>query len=127
MKKFKLLISIAIATIIALTIIANNTNSTLSQAKYAGQKLVMVTSADYPPYEYRDTASGKNEIIGFDVDIAKYIAQQLGFELEIKDTDFSGIIPALQSRRADFAMAGMTPTADLCSKQLGLRANAISD
>lgn len=73
------------------------------------QKLVMVTSADYPPYEFRKTATG-DEIIGFDVDIAKNIALQLGFELEIKDTDFSGIIPALQSGRADFAMAGMTPT-----------------
>lgn len=78
--------------------------------EYAGKKLVMVTSADYPPYEFRDTAKGKGEIIGFDVDIAKYIAKELGFELEIRDTDFSGIIPALQSRRADFAMAGMTPT-----------------
>lgn len=72
-------------------------------------QMQMVTSADYPPYEFRDTASG-NEIIGFDVDIANYIAQELGFELEITDTDFNGIIPALQSGRADFAMAGMTPT-----------------
>jgi len=82
------------------------------QAEYGGQKFVMVTSADYPPYEFRETATGKDEIIGFDVDIAKYIAQELGFELEVRDTDFSGIIPALQSRRADFAMAGMTPTAE---------------
>jgi len=78
--------------------------------KYAGKKLVMVTSADYPPYEFRDTATGKDEIIGFDIDIANYIAKELGFELDVRDTDFSGIIPALQSRRADFAMAGMTPT-----------------
>ncbi|HCF29759.1 MAG TPA: polar amino acid ABC transporter permease, partial [Cyanobacteria bacterium UBA11049] len=70
----------------------------------------MVTSADYPPYEFRDTATGKDEIIGFDIDIAKRIAEELNFELEIRDTDFNGIIPALQSRRADFAMAGMTPT-----------------
>jgi polar amino acid transport system substrate-binding protein len=86
--------------------------ATAQQSEYAGQKFVMVTSADYPPYEFRDTATGENEIIGFDVDIAKYIAKELGFELEIRDTDFNGIIPALQSRRADFAMAGMTPTAE---------------
>ena len=82
----------------------------IAQQGNARQKLVMVTSADYPPYEFRDTASGKDDIIGFDVDIAKYITNQLGYDLEIKDTDFSGIIPALQSGRADFAMAGMTPT-----------------
>ena len=77
-----------------------------------GQKLVMVTSADYPPYEFRNTASGSDEIIGFDVDIARYITKELGYQLEVKDTDFNGLIPALQSKRADFAMAGMTPTAE---------------
>ena len=82
------------------------------QAADAGRKLVMVTSGDYPPYEFRNTATGNNEIIGFDVDIAKYITKELGYQLEIRDTDFSGIIPALQSKRADFAMAGMTPTAE---------------
>lgn len=82
----------------------------VAQQENARQKLVMVTSADYPPYEFRDTAKGKDDIIGFDVDIAKYITNKLGYDLEIKDTDFSGIIPALQSGRADLAMAGMTPT-----------------
>jgi polar amino acid transport system substrate-binding protein len=89
-----------------------NNKVVAQQATYSGQKLVMVTSDDYPPYEFRNTATGKDEIIGFDVDIAKSIAKEVGFELEIRDTDFSGIIPALQSRRADFAMAGMTPTAE---------------
>ncbi|MFB2646478.1 ABC transporter substrate-binding protein/permease [Cylindrospermopsis raciborskii] len=76
------------------------------------QILVMVTSADYPPYQFRRTGSGNDEIIGFDVDIAKYISEKLGYKLEIRDTDFSGIIPALESNRADFAMAGMSPTAE---------------
>lgn len=87
-------------------------NKVIAQAADAGRKLVMVTSADYPPYEFRNTATGNNEIIGFDVDIAKYITKELSYQLEIRDTDFNGIIPALQSKRADFAMAGMTPTAE---------------
>lgn len=78
----------------------------------SGKSLIMVTSADYPPYEFRKTGSGNNEIIGFDIDIAQYITQKLGYKLEIRDTDFSGIIPALQSGRADFAMAGMSPTVE---------------
>lgn len=72
-------------------------------------KLVMATSADYPPYEFHDTSSGKDEIVGFDVDLAKHIANELNFEFEIKDMDFNGLIPSLQSGRADFVMAGMTP------------------
>ncbi|MFM7365185.1 MAG: ABC transporter substrate-binding protein/permease [Cuspidothrix sp.] len=78
----------------------------------SGKILTMVTSADYPPYEFRKTGSGNQEIIGFDIDIAQYITQKLGYQLEIRDTDFNGIIPALQSGRADFAMAGMSPTAE---------------
>ncbi|RBW70659.1 transporter substrate-binding domain-containing protein [Bacillus taeanensis] len=71
--------------------------------------LVMGTSADYPPFEYIDSAKS-NEIIGFDIDIANYIAEQLGYEIEIKDMDFSGLIPALSSERVDFVLSGMTPT-----------------
>ncbi|WP_339383503.1 transporter substrate-binding domain-containing protein [Oculatella sp. LEGE 06141] len=74
------------------------------------QTLVMATSADYPPYEFIETASGSEEIVGFDVDIAKYITEQLGYELQINNVDFNGLIPALQAGRADFVMAGMTPT-----------------
>lgn len=74
------------------------------------RKLVMATSADYPPYEFYETAKGGDEPVGFDIDIAKYITQELGYELEIKDMDFSGVVPALQAKRADFGMAGMTPT-----------------
>lgn len=108
----KWLFLILFFAMLVLTVLAGHWNfepATAQEKPYAGRTLVMVTSADYPPYEFRQTATG-NEIIGFDVDIAKYIANELGFELEIRDTDFSGIIPALQSRRADFAMAGMTPT-----------------
>ncbi|KUP08123.1 ABC transporter substrate-binding protein [Bacillus coahuilensis p1.1.43] len=71
------------------------------------ETLVMLTSADYPPYESVDTET--EEIIGFDVDIAKHITEELGYELEIQDMDFNGLLPALQSERGDFVMAGMTP------------------
>ncbi|MEW9668772.1 transporter substrate-binding domain-containing protein [Ammoniphilus sp. 3BR4] len=73
------------------------------------QKLIMATSADYKPYEFHDTSSGQDQIVGFDIDIANYISKELGFEYEIKDMDFNGLIPSLQSGRADFVMAGMTP------------------
>lgn len=71
--------------------------------------LVMATSADYPPFEYVETGKS-DEIIGFDVDLAKAIAGKLGYELEVKDTDFGGLIQSLKSGQADFVLAGMTPT-----------------
>lgn len=101
--RFRWLFTISLIAVLTLNFI-------IGVAAQTKEKLVMVTSADYPPYEYRDTATGNDKIIGFDIDIANNIAKQLNFELEIRDTDFSGIIPALQSKRADFAMSGMTPT-----------------
>ncbi|KAA0549495.1 transporter substrate-binding domain-containing protein [Bacillus sp. BGMRC 2118] len=74
------------------------------------KKLVMLTSADYPPYESVDTDT--NEIVGFDVDIAKYITKELGYELEVKDMNFDSLITAMNTEKGDFVMAGMTPNED---------------
>lgn len=94
------------------TACGGNTPSTEDGSAGGGeaQVLVMATSADYPPYEFVDTSGGTEEIVGFDVDIARHIATELGYELEITNMDFNGLIPALQAGRADFVMAGMTPT-----------------
>ncbi|WP_096186006.1 transporter substrate-binding domain-containing protein [Evansella halocellulosilytica] len=71
--------------------------------------LVMGTSADYPPFEYVET-EGSEEIIGFDVDLANAITEELGYVLEIVDMDFNSLIPALDAGRIDFVQAGMRPT-----------------
>lgn len=76
----------------------------------ANGKLVIGTSADYPPYEFHATIDGKDEIKGFDIDIAQAVADDLGVELEIKDMDFDGLLVALQGDKVDMVFAGMTPT-----------------
>lgn len=108
MKRRNFLITSALSA--ALTVVAVSCASPNTNSSEGSKKLVMVTSADYPPYEYVDSSSGNQEIIGFDVDIAKAITEELGYELEIQNIEFNGLIPALQAKRADFVMAGMTPT-----------------
>jgi arginine/lysine/histidine transporter system substrate-binding protein len=75
----------------------------------AKKSLVMATSADYAPFEYIESDKS-DEIIGFDVDLAKAIAGKLDYEVEVKDMDFGGLIQSLKSGQADFVLAGMTPT-----------------
>ncbi|MDG2990345.1 ABC transporter substrate-binding protein/permease [Candidatus Synechococcus calcipolaris G9] len=99
----------AIALVTLLLVIISGLFSSFS-AQTVPSPLTMATSADYRPFEFHDTSTGRDEIVGFDIDVARNISQQLGFELNIVDMDFSGLIPALQSGRADFVMAGMTPT-----------------
>lgn len=69
-------------------------------------KIIMVTNAEFEPFEYKEG----NETIGIDVEIAGYIADQLGVELEIQDIAFDSCVPSVTEGRADFAAAGMTVT-----------------
>jgi len=71
--------------------------------------LEMATSADFPPFESRNTAG---EFEGFDIDLANYIADELGYELKINDMKFDGLIGALQSERIDMVLSGMSATED---------------
>lgn len=109
MKQLKLiLIACFTCLLVVLSVTACNTQD--NQSNSATPSLIMATSADFPPYGYIDTSFGAEQIIGFDVDIATAITTQLGYTLEIANMDFNGLIPALQSHRADFVMAAMIPT-----------------
>lgn len=68
--------------------------------------IVMGTNAEFEPFEYRDGL----EITGFDVEIAKKVAEKLGKELVIEDMAFDSLIMALNSDKVDFIAAGMTAT-----------------
>ena len=68
----------------------------------------MVTSADFPPYEFYQ---GK-KIVGIDADIIREIARRNGFELVIEDMKFDSIIAAIQSGKGDIAASGLTVTED---------------
>ncbi len=109
MKRLRFLLMACLAAL--LTVVTVSACNAGNNAGSSGTTtLTMATSADYPPYEYIDSSSGSQEIIGFDVDIAKHITEKLGYGLTINNVDFNGLIPALQAKRADFVMAGMTPT-----------------
>lgn len=72
----------------------------------ADGKIVMLTNAGFPPFEY--TAGG--EVAGVDVDIAREIAKDLGVELEIQDMAFEGIVTAIKSGKGSMGIAGMSIT-----------------
>ncbi|MDI6823167.1 MAG: transporter substrate-binding domain-containing protein [Bacillota bacterium] len=71
-------------------------------------ELVVGTAPGYYPFEMIDK---KGNIIGFDIDIAKEIADALGVKLTVQRYGFDGLIPALQTGNIDVIIAGMTITA----------------
>ena len=65
-------------------------------------KLIVGTSADWPPYEY---VTPEGEFAGIDIEIAKRIAEHLGVELEIRDMKFAALFEAVRKGDVDIAIA----------------------
>lgn len=78
----------------------------------ASGKLRLGTSADYPPFEFHKIVDGKDTIMGFDIDIAREIAADLGVELVITDMGFDGLLTALQTGNLDMVISGVTADED---------------
>lgn len=85
------------------------TETTELEEIIANGKIVFGTSAGYPPFEFHAIVDGKDELVGLDIDIAKYIADDLGVELEIKDMDFDKLLGGLSTGMLDMVIAGMNP------------------
>ena len=70
-------------------------------------KLVVGLSPDYPPFE---TLEG-DELVGFEVELGKALAEELGLEYENKNLQFAAIIPAVVAGgQVDIGMSGFTVT-----------------
>ena len=67
-------------------------------------KLYVGTNAEFVPFEYREG----DQIVGFDVDLINEIAKIMKQDIEVVDMAFDGLLPALQSKKIDIIIAGMT-------------------
>lgn len=70
------------------------------------KKIVFATSADYPPFEY----FSNGELKGFDVDLAKALAQELQAECSICDMNFSSILTSVDAKACDAGIACCSAT-----------------
>ncbi|MCL2898629.1 glutamine ABC transporter substrate-binding protein GlnH [Brenneria tiliae] len=80
---------------------------TLSISSYGAEKqLIVATDTAFVPFEFKQG----DKYVGFDIDLWDAIAKQLNVTYTLKPMDFGGIIPALQTRNVDLALAGITIT-----------------
>ena len=70
-------------------------------------KIKIGTEGAYPPWNSKD-ASGA--LIGFEVELAYSLCRYIGRQCEVVEQDWDGMIPALQMRKFDAIMAGMSIT-----------------
>lgn len=70
--------------------------------------LVLGTDPTFAPFEFKGS---DGQIQGFDIDIARAVARDLGVRLEIRPVGFGALMPqAVTSGRVDVAMSGITIT-----------------
>lgn len=88
----------------------------VAQPAFAGDVLKRVTSRgelklvlinDYPPFSFIDD---KNELAGFDIDVAKAVAAKLGVKLSIDTPAWEVIAAGNWHGRWDICICSMTPT-----------------
>ena len=77
----------------------------------SGKNYKIALNATFAPFESMSVNSqGQTEYVGFDVDLLKAMAKDLGFRYTIDNMDFNGLVGALQSGRDDFVISGISPT-----------------
>lgn len=113
MKKgiLKKVLAFAITTTVGITLMAcsKGSDEDMAESIETKGKVIVGLSADYAPYEFHAMIDGVDTISGFDVELAKEIAKDLGVELEFKEMEFNSLIAALQAKQIDMIISGMNP------------------
>lgn len=100
----KKLFVLALATIM---IVGLNCTKACQKSNEQKKVLRIGTNANFPPFETIDKNGG---LIGFDIDMGRAIAQELGLKPEFREFDFDALILALKKGQIDMIMSGMSIT-----------------
>ena len=111
MKRFTIFIACVLSVcLLALPVLAADNSlaekSTLHSILKSG-KLRVGMEPGYMPFEMQNKES---KVVGFDVDMAKLMAKEMGVELELVPTGWDAIIGSLLTDKFDIIMSGMTVT-----------------
>jgi len=120
-RRIFVLIAVSLSVLLLLTACGQKADQAGDAAGEAKEVFRVGLEAGYPPFNWTqmDDSNGAVKIDnaaeyagGYDVEIAKRIAESLGKELVIVKTEWEGLIPALNSGKIDAIIAGMSPTAE---------------
>ena len=101
MKKY-LLLAVALILVGAMLVGCVAEPTSVLEKIQKAKKVVVGTSADYPPYEYLDDAGNKT---GFDIELMAEIAKRMGVELEWVDMPFDSLVAAVASGKLDMSIS----------------------
>ncbi len=113
MNKMNKLIALLLAALMCVALCACGAKEKPAENPYSlvtPGKLTVATSPDFAPYEFYSIGDdGKYTLAGFDMALAKYIADSMGLELEVIPMDFDGTLTELAAKNVDLSIAGYSP------------------
>lgn len=114
----KKIMVIALALIMMIGCIACSSSTTTTTEDDANV-LKVALSPDFAPMEFVDTSKeGQEQYVGFDVTLAKHIAEELGMTLEIQPMSFDAVQVAVQTGTVDLGISGFSWTAERAENYL---------
>ena len=91
---------------------SNSTGSSKVKTVTSG-KLTVATSPDFAPMEFVDPSKeGQDMYVGFDLTLAKYVADSMGLELVVMPMSFDACQTAVYAGTVDMAISGFSWTED---------------
>ncbi len=120
MFKMKFTAFMLVALLLFATFAACGAPAAPAKSGEATEEFKVALECNYPPFNWTQTEPGEGTVEipgggyagGYDVEIAKKLAEGLGKKLVIVKTEWDGLIPAINSGKADAVIAGMSPTAE---------------
>ncbi|WP_282709479.1 transporter substrate-binding domain-containing protein [Ligilactobacillus sp. Marseille-Q7487] len=85
------------------------TDNSIKDIKKA-KVLTVGTSADFESFEFPIVKDGKKEFVGYDMMLAKKIADELGVKLKIVNIEFPSLISELNNNKVDLVLSGLSKT-----------------
>ena len=110
MKNMKKILCIVLALVMTASLSVAAFADTVDDIKKAGV-LTVALSPDFSPMEFVDSSKeGQDAYVGFDVTLAKYIAEYLGVTLEIQAMSFDACQTAVAMGAVDLSISGYAAT-----------------
>lgn len=112
MRKFKVVVVALLALILAVCPALADGEDQLAAIKDKGE-IVVATEGAWAPWTYHDE---QGNLVGFDVEVAKAIADKLGVTATFAETEWDGIFAGLDAGRYDIAANGVEVTDERAEK-----------
>ncbi len=109
----KQIMTAVLAGVLSVSLLAGCGNKEKQADK--SQPLRVATNATFVPFEFKDNDQSE-DYKGFEVELMKAVAKEMGRDIQFNNIPFSGIIPIIQQGDMDIAVAGMTVTPERAAK-----------